>query len=181
MLQNIIDKNNIVVYNQIVMDILKKEGGIFFIPLFLPLDIKENTKNYGKYKFSKNELYAFGRLIEIDMSGGDLVEIFKFVGNIPNDNSIIINSGLLFEPIHISLGFYKKRWQFIFEDINYDKIKDSNYRNITFLLGSENNPELWEGGKITEIKHYDKNKYNEWIVYPPTKVEKMIKENKGII
>jgi hypothetical protein len=158
----------------------KSEGSIFFIPLFLPLDIKENTKNYGNYKFIPNELYAFGRLIEIDASGGDLVEIFNFIGNISEKYNAIVNSGLLFEPIHVSLAFTKKRWRFIFNDLTYDKNNESNYQNISFLLGTENNPKVWKGGKIMEIGSNDKNKYSEWIVYPSTKVEKMIKEIKNI-
>ena len=156
--------------------IIKKEGNIFFIPLFLPLDIKDNNKSYSKFKFSPEETYAFDRLIEIDLSGGDLVEIFKYIGKIPSTDSIIINSGILFSPIHISLGFVKKRWQFIFEGNNYDKNIDSNYGNLTFLLGTPENPKLWVGGIVSETKEYDENKYNKWIVYPSTKVEKIIKE-----
>jgi hypothetical protein len=159
----------------------KEEGNIFFIPLFLPLEnIKENIKNYGKYKFISNKLYAFGRLIETDSSGGDLVEIFNFIGNIPENDDVIINSGLMFEPIHISMAFLKQRWRFIFRTENYNKNKHSNYKNITFLLGMENNPELWTGGIIKEINSYDIEKYKEWIVYLPTKVEGMIKKIKKI-
>jgi hypothetical protein len=166
------------VYDQNIMDIVsKEEGNIFFIPLFLPLDIKENTKNFSKYKFTENGLFAFGRLIEIDLSGGDLIEVFNFIGNIPQNVNLIINSGIMFNPIHISLAFSKKRWKFIFNGINYNRNNNSNYKNITFLLGTENNPQLWQGGKIIEIKTYDTKKYDEWIVYPPTKIEKNDKRN----
>lgn len=68
----------------------KNEGNIFFIPLFLSLDIKNNLKNYYRFKFPPNELYAFGRLIEMDSSGGDLVEIFKYTGNLTVDKNTIL-------------------------------------------------------------------------------------------
>ncbi|MEI0493057.1 Imm26 family immunity protein [Brachyspira intermedia] len=99
----------------------KKEGNIFFIPLFLPNDIKDNIKSYSKTNFTSEGNYAFGRLIEIDKSGGDLIEIFNYTGNIPNDKYDIIKSGLMFEPMHISMAFTKKRWRFIFEELNYDR------------------------------------------------------------
>ena len=156
--------------------IQKEEGNIFFIPLFLGLDIKDNNKNYSKYKFLPSENYAFGRLIEIDSSGGDLVEIFKYIGTIPSNASEIVNSGLLLDPIHVSLAFNKKRWQFIFEGQNYNKSIQSNYENIKFLLGIPGNAKLWKGGVIKEIENYSMNEFNEWIVYPPTKVEKLIIE-----
>jgi hypothetical protein len=156
--------------------ISKKEGNIFFIPLFLPLDFKNNLKNYYRFKYLPNEVYAFGRLIEMDSSGGDLVEIFKHTGNLNTDKNTIINSGLLFEPMHISLAFSKNRWRFIFDEINYNKYDDSNYGNITFLLGIPEAPQLWKGGIKKEIKYYDKNKYREWIVYVPTQIETKIKK-----
>ena len=153
----------------------KKEGNIFFIPLFLPTDIKDNIKNYGKYKFPQSETYAFGRLIEIDQSGGDLVEIFNYIGNIPDEKETIVKSGLLMKPVHISLGFSKKRWRFVFEDENYDKNRNSDYQNISFLLGTPENPQLWQGGKKSEISDFDTQKYSQWIVYPSTQLENLIK------
>ena len=82
----------------------------------------------------------------------------------------------MFEPMHISMAFTKKRWRFIFEELNYDRERDSNYSKITFLLGDEYDPKLRIGGKIKTIKKYDTNKYNEWIVYTPTDIETMIKD-----
>ncbi|MDR2650840.1 MAG: immunity 26/phosphotriesterase HocA family protein [Prevotellaceae bacterium] len=160
------------------MQIKKEAGNIFFIPLFLSSDFKENVKSYAKYQFPKSGTYAFGRLIEIDPSGGDLIEIFKYIGNIPNSKELITKSGRLIAPIHVSLGFSKKRWQFIFEDKDYDKNIDSDYQNIIFLLGIPEVPKLWQGGSISRINDYNTNQYNEWIVYPPTKVENLIRETK---
>lgn len=156
----------------------KKEGNIFFIPLFLPNDIKDNIKSYSKTNFISEENYAFGRLIEIDKSGGDLIEIFNYTGTIPNNKDNIIKSGLMFEPLHISMAFTKKRWRFIFEELNYDRERDSNYSKISFLLGDEYNPKLWLGGEVKTIKNYDTNKYNEWIVYTPTGIEEIIRKYK---
>ena len=144
--------------------------------MFLPNDIKDNIKSYSKTNFTSEGNYAFGRLIEIDKSGGDLIEIFNYTGNIPNDKYDIIKSGLMFEPMHISMAFTKKRWRFIFEELNYDIERDSNYSKITFLLGYEYDPKLRIGSKIKIIKKYDTNKYNEWIVYTPTEIETMIKD-----
>ena len=158
------------------MQIKKEAGNIFFIPLFLSSDFKENTKSYSRHKFPKSETYAFGRLIEIDQSGGDLVEIFKYIGHIPDSENTIINTGRLIDPVHVSLGFSKKRWQFVFENKNYDRNIDSKYQNIAFLLGIPEAPKLWQGGTISNISDYDTRKFNEWIVYPPTKVENLIRE-----
>jgi len=162
------------------MQIQKKEGNIFFIPLFFLSDFKDNVKSYARYSFPKTGTYAFGRLIEIDSSAGDLIEIFNYIGNIPDTKEIIIQSGKMFDPIHVSLAFSKKRWQFVFEDKTYDKNIDSDFQHITFRLGIPEAPKLWRGGVITKIDDNEANNCNEWIVYPPTKVEKMIKELKQI-
>lgn len=161
----------------------KAEGNIFFIPLFLDTGIKESIKDYTKYKFDENLNYSFGRLILEDKSAGDLVEIFSYSGKVPTDYHIIIDSGRLIDPIHVSLGFAKNRWRFIFEDKGYDKLKDSDFANIYFKLGDEDNTILWKGGKQINLDVMDKEKYNEWIVYPSTKVEDMIKkihQNKNV-
>ena len=154
----------------------RKEGNIFLIPLFLPNDFKTALKNYSRNKFDPKENYAFGRLIDDTGIGGDcLVEIFKYVGEIPDNKEIIIKSGRLFNPIHAVGGFEKKRWRFIFEDFNYDKYKNSDYDNITFLLGDYQSPELWKGGKnLGSITVEESKKYYSWIVYMPTDVQTKI-------
>lgn len=155
----------------------KKVGSIFFIPLFLPNDIKNNRKNYQNYRFLPKETYAFGRLIEIDQSSGDLVEIFNYAGSIPENSSVIIESGRIFYPLHVTMGFEKRRWGFIFDNNNYDKFKDSKYSDITFLLGDFDTPKLWKGGK--DLGSLDTEKaelYNNWVVYPPTQLEDKIRE-----
>ena len=153
----------------------KKEGGIFFVPLFLPAGVKENTKDYSGYEFDPGRRYAFGRLIEIDQSGGDLVEIFSYVGHLPANADTITRSGLMFKPIHVSMGFSKNRWRFVFADPIYDRERDSNYLALAFLLGDASSPRLWRGGQQAPIDVYDANLYDEWIVYPATKVEEMMR------
>lgn len=158
----------------------KKIGNIFMIPLFLPSvkerGIKENIVSYSKYQFNKDDIYAFGRIIEIDTSAGDLVEIFNYVGGIPDEPSCITNSKLMFSPIHISLAFTKKRWRYIFSDNDYDSNIQSYYGEIKFLLEHE----LWCGGKKTEISSKEREQFlksgvDEWIVYPSTEVEERIR------
>ena len=154
----------------------KRVGSIFIVPLFLPSEYTDNIKSYASVDFSQTERYAFGRLIEVDKSGGDLVEIFNYIGAIPSSPMGIVNSGLMFKPLHISLGFKKKRWRFIFEDPNYDKIRDSNYQEITFLMGTPEMPALWVGGEYKRTTVYDCESYRKWIVFTPTEVEGLIKE-----
>ena len=96
--------------------------------------------------------------------------------NIPETKEVIINSRRLINPVQVSLGFSKKRWQFVFEGRNYDKNVHSDYQNITFLLGTPEAPKLWQGGVLSEISNYDTNKFDEWVVYPSTKIENLIKE-----
>jgi len=161
---------------QLIMNYLEeKEGNIFFIPLFLENNMKENTKNYSKYKFEKNANYAFGRLIEADKSSGNLIEIFNYTGAIPENNKIILDSGLLFEPIHIAMAFSKSRWRFISETENYNKEKDSNYKNISFKMGDDDSPILWEGGNKSNISIEEARKYKRWIIHHPTRIEEAIR------
>jgi len=155
----------------------KKEGNIFFIPLFLDGGVKENIKNYKSYKFTNHESYAFGRLIEENNSTGDLIEIFRYKGEIPDNNDVIIDSGRLIDPIHISLAFDKSRWRFIFESNCYDKNVDSNYSEIKFILGTENSYELWKGGEKQRISDNEAKKYNFWTIFNPTKIEEALKTN----
>ena len=73
------------------------------------------------------------------------------------------------------MAFEKKRWRFVFNNDNYDREKVSNYSKITFLLGCEPLPELWQGGITHEIESYDINLYDKWIVYLPVQIEDKIR------
>lgn len=163
------------------MDFLnKEEGNIFFIPLFLAADIKDNRKNYWRYKFTNDAQYAYARLIEVDESSGDLVEVFSYTGPVPGNSDIILNSPLLMNPLHVCMGFAKKRWRFIFETPEYDRQEHSHYSEITFLLGTRNSRILWKGGVKTDLVPKEMQEYEDehdnWVVYPPTKLEKLIRE-----
>ena len=84
-------------------------GDIFMIPLFLPSNDDDYTLDYSKYKFHSNDIYAFGRLIEIQ-------------------------AGRMFAQEHIGHPFIKNgRWSVIFSNLQYDMWKDSDYQNISFL------------------------------------------------
>lgn len=166
----------------------KREGNIFLIPLYLPAyqswRNKEDLISYAKYKFHEEDDYAFGRIIEQYDGGGDIVEIFSYIGKIPENATTITDSGRLFEPVHIVLAFSKKRYPFIFNNEQYDKYKDSDYQNISFLLMDK----LWKGGEQIEISKAEKVKLqqsgvSEWIVYTSTQIENRIRivlENMGI-
>lgn len=153
----------------------EKEGNIFCLPLFLSNDFKDNTKNYSRSKYDSNLEYAFGRLIEADKSSGNLIEIFNYTGSIPENNKIILDSGLLFEPIHIAMAFSKNRWRFIFETENYNKEKDSNYKIISFKMGDDDSPILWKGGNKSNISIDEAKKYKRWVVHHPTRIEDAIR------
>lgn len=154
----------------------EKIGNVFCIPLFLPETIKDNRKNYSRIKFDSTDQYAFGRLIEIDKSAGDLVEIFTYTGPIPNSVDVILNSGRLLDPLRVTLGFEKKRWRFMFLCQDFDAIRDANYNEIAFVMGDRDDPVLWKGGTKSSISVEEAVKYNRWIIQPPTKVESMIRE-----
>lgn len=142
-------------------------GDIFMIPLFLPSHQMDDYKlDYSKYKFHLNDIYAFGRLIEIQAGNVDLIEVFSYTGQIPQNPEDIINSGRMFAPEHIGHPFSGKgRWQVLFNNPDYDMWKDSDYENISFL-----SPELhmWKGKEkinITKEKRIELKEAGipEWI------------------
>lgn len=153
----------------------EKEGNIFCIPLFLPEDIKDNRKNYARAQYDPNLEYAFGRLIEINKSTGDLIEIFDYVGSIPFEKNVVIESGQMFTPIRITQAFEKKRWKFIFETENYNKEVNSNYKEICFVLGDRDSPILWKGGNKSNISIDEAKKYKRWVIHHPTRIEEAIR------
>lgn len=109
-------------------------GDIFMIPLFLPSNDDDYTLDYSKYKFHSNDIYAFGRLIEIQAGNVDLIEVFSYTGQIPENPDRIIQSGRMFAPEHVGHPFSKnERWRTIFSNPYYDMWRDSDYENISFL------------------------------------------------
>lgn len=130
-----------------------RSGDIFIIPLFLPAfqewrDL-ECVIDYRKYKFHESDICAFGRLIEEQNGKLYLVEIFSYVGKIPESPEVIIHSGRLFEPVFVVGVFSRDRWRFLYDDPHYDKWIDSDYKNISFLLHTR----LWKGGEQIKITY----------------------------
>ena len=83
-------------------------GDIFMIPLFLPSNpMDEYNLNYSKYKFHMNDVYGFGRLIEIQAGNVDLIEVFSYVGQIPENPEKII----CWEMGMIGKGLHQRLWK----------------------------------------------------------------------
>lgn len=141
-------------------------GDIFTIPLFLPAfqewTALEDFIDYKRYKFPQNDMYAFGRLIETQGGGLDLVEIFSYVGKIPENPEAIIRSGRLFEPVMMGRVYQRGRWRFLFDDPHYDKWIDSDYGNVSFLLHDE----LWKGGEKIKITWQQREKLEQSGIHP---------------
>jgi hypothetical protein len=138
------------------------DGDIFMIPLYLP-SCQEWRKTYDefidyrKYKFNSDDIYAFGRIIECRSKNLYLMEIFSYIGAVPDNPNIITSSGRMFLPVMSGGSFDKGRWRIIFENAGYDKMKDSDYENISFLYADRIFPRIWKGGKEIRIskEQYD--------------------------
>lgn len=137
------------------MDKIKKEpndGDIFAIPLFLPSYQKwresfDEFIDYKKYKFHEEDMYAFGRIIELYCKNVYLMEIFRYVGKIPDSPENIPKSERMFKPLIACGMFARGRWRVLFENPGYDKWRDSDYENISFLYLDH----IWRGGSSTHI------------------------------
>jgi hypothetical protein len=155
------------------------EGGIFFIPLFLPdwaVRKRDDLLNYRAYKFPADGMYAFGRVIYHFPSNYDLIEVFRYTGSIPAEPDIITRSGRLFAPVCTCMGFGNKRYRFIFTDERYDKVRDSAYDKITFLM---NETDIWVGGKQITVGREKRNALKDihqaMIIYSPVQLEVKIR------
>lgn len=124
-------------------------GDIFTIPLYLPVSQMGDYIDYRKYQFPSGDMYAFGRLIEPQMGNLELVEVFSYVGEIPKSPEIILSSGRMFEPVIVGSVFNTGRWRGLFENPQYDKWTDSNYKEIAFLLMSHT--QYWKGGENIKV------------------------------
>lgn len=157
-------------------------GDIFTIPLFLPSYQSwrrlDELIDYRKYKFHPDDVYAFGRLIEHQVGNLDLVEIFAYAGTIPDDPEVILRSGRLFSPVTTGGMFSRGRWRLLFSDPQYDKWADSDYANISFILGM--GTILWRGGeqlRITSAQHQELRQSGvlEMVVYGSVGLEVKIR------
>ena len=96
-----------------------------------------------------DDIYAFGRVIEIQAGRVDLIEVFSYTGQIPQNPEKIIHSGRMFAPEHTGHSVFEKgRWQIIFSNPHYDMWKDSDYENISFLSPVGH---MWKGKKEIKI------------------------------
>lgn len=157
-------------------------GDIFTIPLFLPSYQKwrhlDAYIDYRKYRFREDDIYAYGRLIELMTGNMNLVEIFSYVGNIPETPDKIIQSGRLFAPVTMVGAFSRGRWRLLFEHPHYDKWTDSDYRNICFFLSA--GVKLWKGGRQIYItsqqnRELKQSGVSEMIVYDSVDLENEIR------
>lgn len=149
-------------------------GDIFTIPLFLPSNDDDYTLDYSKYKFPLNDIYAFGRLIEIQVGNVDLIEVFSYTGRIPENPHIIIQLGRMFAPEHIGHPFSKNgRWRAVFSNPYYDMWRDSDYENISFLSPVGH---MWKGKETINITKKQCIELEEagmpyWIMHSRTDLE----------
>lgn len=158
-------------------------GDIFTIPLFLPSYQKwrkadDEFIDYKKYQFRKDDVYAFGRLIELQLGNVNLIEIFSYVGKIPETPDIITHSERLFKPVMMVGAFSRNRWRFLFDNPHYDKWADSDYGNISFLLG--NDMTLWKGGEQINLTQQQAKEAKQsgvpyMIIYGSVELEEQIR------
>ena len=154
-------------------------GDIFMIPLYLPSrQMDDYELDYSKYEFHLDDIWAFGRLIEIQASNVDLIEVFSYIGQIPQSPEIIIHSGRMFAPEHIGHPFSKKgRWKVIFNHPHYDMWKDSDYENISFLSPVGH---MWKGKEEINISQKERMELEEagtpmWIMHSRIDLEVRIR------
>lgn len=149
-------------------------GDIFTIPLFLPSNDDDYTLDYSKYKFPLNDIYAFGRLIEIQVGNVDLIEVFSYTRRIPENPHIIIQSGRMFAPEHIGHPFSENgRWRAVFSNPYYNMWRDSDYENISFLSPVGH---MWKGKETINITKKQCIELEEagipyWIMHSRTDLE----------
>jgi len=159
---------------------LLKAGDVFFIPLTIDFNEKPN-KSYSRNKFSTNEEYVFGRFIEDRKGSGVLIEVFSKKTSLNDFNhDKVVNSGNLFPPICVSgIEFTKKRWRVLASNSDYDKVINSNYNEIQFVLNPYDSPKLLTlSNKLKqEIHQKEVNDFEIARIWLPNQVEQRIKDS----
>ena len=151
------------------------KGEIYAIPLFV--SDKADNESFAREKFNdKGKNFVFGRIIEDLAGGGILIEIFDLIGAMDQDLNDILTSKRLFDPISVSgLGIYKKRWKKIYTQKEYDQERDSKYSEISLVAGTDDNLQLWRGGKqLGPISEIEAKKYEPWTTWRASHLEKRI-------
>lgn len=149
-------------------------GEVYAIPLFL--SDQSPLKNFRHDKFmGEDKKFCYCRIIEDRKAAGIIIEVFNKVGYLTEALESIVNSERLLRPVVISgLGIYKKRWRLIGQQLNYDKEKDSNYSSIQIVLGTHEDPRLWQNGIETDITPSEAKHYECWIIWFADDLEKRI-------
>lgn len=164
-----------------MMKNLVLEGGeIFAIPLFMKYgtDMERFSKTYHQ---DNKGIYAFCRIIGEEMGNSYFIEVFSKIGDLGTSFEEIVNSLRLFDPIAItSLGILKKRWIQIYKQQDYDKYKDSKYCDIKLVIGGSKNLQLWHNRSTAPISEEDADKYEQFIFWQASHIEKRIREILGI-
>ena len=102
---------------------------------FLPSNDDDYTLDYSRYKFPLTNIYAFERLIEIQVGNADLAEVFSYTGQIPENPDIIIWSERMSAPEHIGHPFSENgRWRTILSNPYYNMQRDSDMKIFRFCL-----------------------------------------------
>lgn len=161
-------------------DLDLKDGEIFAIPLFIPYgtDMRRFSK---KFHNENNGQYIFCQIISNEQGGGYLIEVFSKVGDLNTNLEDIVKSPRLFQPIAITgLGIYKNRWLKIYEQLDYDKERDSRYSDIKLVMGTIGNFKLWQNRKTTPITDIEAKNYEKFIIWSASHLERRIRESLDI-
>lgn len=154
--------------------LIVKEGEIYAIPLFVS-DKPDNTSFIRDSFHDKGKEFAYCRIIEDRLGSGILVEVFNLVNDLNIDIETIIKSDRLFPAVAITGdGIYKKRWKKIKNNKVYSKEHDSNYSSIKFILGTDDELFLWQNGSKKSITQVETHKYEKWIIWRASHLEKRI-------
>ncbi len=155
-------------------------GDIFMIPLFLPSDyLREYHLDYSRYQFPPEDIYAFGRLIEARPGNMDLIEVFSYVGQVPQSPEPIVRSGRMFPPEHIGHpDTGKGRWRLLFRDPDYAMRRDSDYENIRFLSPVGH---MWKGKDTVPITERQRAELEAagvpyWTFFDRTEIEERVRD-----
>lgn len=131
-----------------------KVGDVFVIPIW------EEEKDRRIMK----PPYIFGRVILIQPSKDFILEIFRYLGDIPKNIEDVFNSGLLLKPIDSA------RIQDISKKILSDETYDVSIKYLEYLEKMENGW-FWEKHKELE---------GGWIIHTPEQVEGRIRKALGL-
>jgi hypothetical protein len=122
--------------------------------------------------------YAFGRLIAILPSKNQIIEIFRYTSDkLPDDVSVLHESGRLFDPVSTMAGLMMGRWRVIKSNPGFDR-EDAHYSEIRLAMKRgvpQHMWQLWRGGKAVSATPEELLGIEEYIIYAPQQVEQRIR------